>query len=612
MSAKWKIALLASSSVLAIVSWVSPTFSLLPSLVSTYLSIVAAVLGIIFLAHSAVMSLLEGVFGIDVLATIAVAASIIVKEYVAAAVVVMMLGGGEILEDYTFRRASRSIQSLIESSPKTAIVIRNGREVEVPIDNVMEGETVIVKAGGMIPVDGVVLKGVATVNQSSLTGESMPIEKLEGNKVFSGTILELGVLEVQVTAKGEESAYGRIIKMVKEAEEHRAPIERVADKYAKYFTPIILALGAFVFIYTNNILSIASLFVVACPCSLTLATPTAIIASIGNAARKGILIRNGESLERLSGVDVLALDKTGTITTGTPTLIDVKGFGYSESDVIRFAATAESRSEHPIAKAVLKKADEMGVNPESWIEFEGNPGFGVMAMTDNERILVGNEKLIEKYSIPLSDEAKEYLVNQSVKHTVLLVAAESEIIGGVSVSDTLRKGIKENLQKIKCIGVKKRVMLTGDNEHVANSIGREAGVDAISSGLMPHEKVDYIKSLQKDGSKVAMIGDGVNDAPALAAADVGIAMGLSGTDIAIETAGITLATDDFERIPTLFRISRATMKIIKQNLIFAMVVNIMGVALSMYGLVPPLIAAVIHESNALIVMLNSIRLLRIE
>lgn len=596
----------------AAISWMSSTFSLLPDSLSNLLGMLAAALGMVFMAHSAVGSLVEGVIGIDVLATVAVLASIAVGEYVAAAVVVLMLGGGEFLEDYAFGRASRAIQSLIKASPRTAMVIRDGEEVEVPVEEVKPGETVIVKPGGLIPVDGVVLSGAASINQASVTGESILVEKTEGNDVYSGTVVELGSLEIRTTAVGENSTYGRIIKMVREAEEHRAPIERLADRYAKYFTPIILSLGVAVYIFTQDILRTAALFVIACPCALTLATPTAVVASIGNSARKGILIRNGESLEKLSSVDVLAFDKTGTITTGHPEVVEVKGFGHHESEVLRLAATAERRSEHPMARAILKKAKEMDVAPEEWKDFKVHPGLGVRVETMDDSVTVGNEKMLTKYSIPLKNEARQYQAGQKVEHTIFFVARGSEVIGAIRVQDTLRVNARKVLEDAGLSGIKKTVMLTGDNERIAKMISEGIGVDEVAYSLMPSEKVDYIKNLRAEGFKVAMIGDGINDAPALASADVGIAMGLSGTDVAIETAGITLSTDDLGRVPTLLRISKETIKIIKQNLAFAMTINILGIALTVYGVVPPLVAAVIHESNAIAVMLNSIRLLKVD
>ena len=611
MVATWKRITLAISVTLAAVSWMSQTFSLLPLETSTLIGIIAAGLGAIFIGHSAFGALQEGNFGIDILATFAVVASIYVGEYVAAAVVVLMLGGGEILEEYTSGRASVAIQKLVAESPKTAIVVREGKETTVTISELKLGETVVVKPGGKIPVDGLVKSGKASVNQSSITGESMPVERGIGESVFGGTIIELGSLDVEVTAMGEQSTYGKIIKMVEEAEEHKAPIERTADRYAKYFTPIILTLGVFVYIVTGSLLRVAALWVIACPCSLTLATPMAVVASIGNSARKGILIRNGESLERLGSIDVLALDKTGTITTGRPEVVAVKGFNTEESLVLGIAATAEKRSEHPLAQAILKKAADDKVKVDEPLSLVMEPGLGVQAETKAGIVLVGNDKLLAKNGVKFTKETLDYSTTVEANRTLIYVARGGRLLGAIEVADTVRGDLVGTFKESKRF-VKKTIMLTGDNESVAKTIGQQVGVDEVFFGLLPVQKVEKIKELKAQGYKVAMIGDGVNDAPALAISDVGIAMGLRGTDVAIETAGVVLATDDLKRIPTLLRIGSSTMTIIKQNLVFAMAVNLIGIGLSVTGIIPPLVASIIHESNAMLVMLNSLRLLRVD
>jgi len=613
MIERWKIAVIFLCIVVALASWLSSALSLLPEVVSIDLALVAAAIGASFIAFSAVTSLLEGIFGVDVLATAAVVVSIAVGEYLAAAVIAIMLGGGEILEDFASSRASSAIQKLIEASPKTAIVIRDGREIEVKVDDVKIGETVVVKPGGKIPVDGIVLNGEATVNQSSVTGESMPAEKSRNDRVYSGTIVQLGALEIKTTAVKEQSTYGKIIQMVKEAEENRAPIERVADKYAKYFTPAILALGIGVYAVTRDPLRLASVFVIACPCALVLATPTAIAASIGNSARKGILIRNGESLEKLSGVDTLVLDKTGTITRGRLQVVHVVGFkGHLESEVMGLAVTAEKLSEHPVAQAIVSKAKEMRIEAEEVKCFNVHPGLGVRVECEGDSIVVGNERMLREYSVSLDNDGTGYLAKHAGAGTTIFVAKNSDVIGAILLSDTVRDDAKDALNKTKINGVTKTVMLTGDNEHTAKLVGEQIGVDEVKFDLMPSDKVDYVKKLQAQDHHVAMVGDGINDAPALASSDVGIAMGLRGTDVAIETAGIVIATDDLNRIPKLFKISRATIRIIKVNIAIAMAVNVLGIAFSMYGILPPLLASVVHESNALVGLFNSLRLLRVD
>lgn len=613
MKEKLKIAVLVINGTLAVFAWAASLTSFLPQATTQTLEFTTAVISLCFIAFSAAKSLLGRVFGIDVLASVAVLASIVAHEYLAATVVVLMLGGGEILEDYASQRATKAIEKLIEASPQTATILENGKEIEVRADELRTGEIVLVKPGGKIPADGIVQKGQASVNQSSITGESMPVGKAEGDDVFSGTLVELGALEISVTRAGEQSTYGRIIKMVKEAEERRAPIERMADKYAKYFTPLILGLGAVVYLFTQDIIRVAALFVIACPCALTLTTPTAIVASIGNAARKGILIRNGASLEKLNEVDALVFDKTGTVTSGKPQVTEVRTLGnHTHAEVLALAATAEKCSEHPLAQAVLTKAYEENLDLGCSDSFNIQPGVGVCVQDTDCHIAVGNEKMMEKHSIMVSDEVRALMTEGSPGQTVIYVARDDEIIGSVLVSDTPRKDSETIMRRVKSTGIKKTLLLTGDNAQAANHIAGHMGIDEVASNQLPDEKVKQIRKLKTEGFTVAMVGDGINDAPALAEADVGIAMGLAGTDVAIETAGVTLATDNLDRIPKLLRISKATIRIIKQNIAFAMLVNVVGIALSIQGVIPPLLASMIHEGNALIVMINALRLLRVD
>ena len=608
-----KVMLLSVVIILATTSWLTGILSLLPKGTSSLLGLMAAVLGVLFIGHSAIGTLMEGVFGIDVLATVAIIASIYVGEYIAASVVVIMLGGGEVLEDIAFSRATSAIEKLVDDFPQTAFVLRNDVEVEVPVSEIEVGETVIVKPGGMIPVDGVIRDGKATVNQASVTGESLPVEKASGDDVFSGSLVELGALEINATAVGDKSTYGQIISMVREAQIYKAPIVSLADKFAGYYIPVILVIGVAVLLWTRNPLRMASVFIIACPCALTLATPTAIVASIGNSARKGILIRTGESLERLGDVDTLVVDKTGTITSGKPSVVDVKGYnGYDARQVLSYAAGAERHSEHPIAQAVLSRAKEDKVALVECSEFEVYPGLGVCVTHEEYSIVVGSEKLLRENNIVLQGQAREDLEIEEAARSVVFVAVDGEVVGSLMVSDTLREGVKEVLAEAKKYGVKRTVMLTGDRVEVAERIGAEVGIDIVEADLMPDEKVERIQALKDKGSRVLMVGDGINDAPALAAADVGVAMGLTGTDIAMETAGITLATDRLDRLPMLLRIGKETMKVVKLNIAFALIVNLLGIILSIMGIVTPLVAALIHEGNAMIVMLNALRLLRVD
>ena len=612
MIEKWKMAVISLCIALTLIGWFSSALSLFPATLSTNLALAAAAIGASFIAFSAVASLCEGVFGVDVLATVAVVVSIAVGEYLAAAVIAIMLGGGEILEDFASSRASSAIEKLIEASPKTAIVIRDGKEIEVKIDDVKIGETVIVKPGGKIPVDGVVLNGEATVNQSSITGESMPAEKSANDKVYSGTIVQLGALKIKTTAVKEQSTYGKIIQLVKEAKENRAPIERIADKYAKYFTPTILAIGIGVYALTGDPLRLASVFVIACPCALVLATPTAIAASIGNSARKRILIRNGESLEKLSTVDTLVLDKTGTITRGRPQVVNITGFnGHSESEVIGLAASAEKLSEHPVAQAIVSKAEEMKVKVEGSNCFKVHPGLGVRVDCNGNSIIVGNERMLRQYAVPLDRDETGFLREHTGTGTTIFVAKNSTVIGAILLSDTLRNDAKDALNKARINGVKKTVMLTGDNERTAKLVGEQISVDEVKPDLMPSDKVDYVKQLRAQGHYVAMVGDGINDAPALATSDVGIAMGGRGVDVALESADVVLVRDELLRILYVHELSTMTVKIAKQNIAISLAAKFALGALGLAGLIPLWFTVASGDDGVTILtFLNTLRLIR--
>ncbi len=606
-----KPALIAIFATLALVGYLSATFGLLHSPIPFYLQLSGAILGLCTIGVNAANSLGKRVLSMDLLATVAILAAIISGEYLPATLVAIMLLGGEMLEDYAQQRSSRAIQKLIEGQPQTATVLRNGQEVQIKPEDVKLGETVIVKPGAKIPVDGIIQKGHASINQASVTGESVPAEKSEGTNVFSGTIVQQGAIYVTATAVGEKSTYGRIITMVKEAEEKKAPIERTADKYAKYFTPTILIIGLVVFALTQNLLRVAAVFIIACPCALILSTPSAIVASIGNAAKKGILIRNGETLEKMAKTNVLVVDKTGTITKGKLEVTNIKSFSnYTSNEILQFAATAEKCSEHPFAKAIIEKALQQGCSVPDSECFEHHPGLGVHVGNGAASITAGNERLLQKYAIPMTREAHDYITQQDM-NTVVFVAKEKTLVGAISLADQPRENVRNIMADVKGNGVTQVIMLTGDNKNVAKAIAEASEIDEAVSDMMPADKVDKIRNLKSQGLTVAMVGDGINDAPALAEADVGVAMGL-GTDVAIETAGVVLVSDDLSRLPQMFKIGKTTMSVIKQNIAFALTVDGIGIVLCSQGLISPLLAAIIHESNALIVMANSLRLLRVK
>jgi len=599
------------SLVTTITSWALSYLNLLPSLIADGLVLFAVTIGGASIVLGAIKAVLSRNFNVDFLASIAIVTSVFVREYIAAAIVVLMLSGGEMLEDYASQKATTAIEKLIRSAPQKARVRRNGSEIELPIEEVQLGDIVIVKPGEKIPVDGLVMKGTATVNQATITGESMPVNKIMGDEVFGNTILELGALEVKVTMVGEDTTFAHIIKLVREAQARKAPIERVADHYARWFTPIILIVASLAFLVTGDALRVISILLIACPCALTIATPTAVIAGIGNAAKKGILIRGGIILERAAKVDMVVIDKTGTLTIGYPEVVTIKGVnGRKETDALFLAALAERYSEHPLAKAVLKKAGALGIDIADPSDFTVLPGYGVIAEFNCNEIAVGNRRLLENKGIRIDKASENYLTTlEKSGETALLVAERHELAGIIGVADSLRENIPQAIKKMREVGIKKIAMLTGDTSRIAEVVANRLGVDEVKSELLPEDKVLYVEKFRTT-HKVAMVGDGINDAPALASADVGIAMGAAGTDIAIETAGIVLTTDDIAKVPEALGLSKRTLSVIKQNILFALAINILGIALSTTGTVSPILASTIHEGNALLVVLNAVRLIR--
>jgi len=604
-----KTTLLTIFSILALTGWLTDALELLTPM-PFYLQLSSAILALCTIGYYALKTLRERIFSMDTLATIAIIASIVSGQYLPATVVAFMLIGGELLEDYAQKRTSKAIHKLVEDKPQTATVLRNGVETQIKPEEVQIGETVLVKPGAKIPVDGIIQKGHASINQAPITGESVPIEKAQGATVYSGTTLQQGAIYIEATAVGKKSTYGQIITLVQEAQDKKAPIERTADKYAKYFTPTILIIGLIVFAITQDMLRTAAVFIIACPCALILSTPAAVVASIGKAAKKGILIRNGEALEKISRVDTVVLDKTGTLTKGNLEVTGIKSFSaYTPNKILQLAAIAEKCSEHPFAKAILKKAQQEKLTIPDPECFEHYPGLGVRSDNGSATVTCGNLSFLQKFMIQMASDVHDY-VNIQEKCAVVLVAKGETLIGAISLADQLRDNIKDTVTAVKETGVKQVLMLTGDNKNVAQAVAEASKIDQVAFDMMPADKAQKIRQLKNKGFTVAMVGDGVNDAPALAEADIGVAMGLSGTEVAIETAGVVLVLDDLTRLPQLLKIGKQTLTVIKQNIVFALVINIIGIALSSQGMISPMAASIIHESNALIVMLNSLRLLR--
>jgi Cd2+/Zn2+-exporting ATPase len=592
-------------------SWIFVWVGLSPSYLPTALAIASLILGSYPIVKSAVKTLLIPDLNVDTLVSIAAISATAVGAYREAATVIFIMLLGEFLEGITVGKTRKAIASLIQLSPKTAWVRRENKEVQVPIEDVKPKELVIVRPGERIPVDGKIVSGCGSINQATLTGESIPVEKEAGDKVYCGTFNESGSCEIEATQVAEDTKLAQIKRLILEAQAEKSPTQRVMDRFSRYFIPAIILIALATFLVTGEIIRAITILIVACPCALVLGTPTAVVAAIGNAARQGILIKGGVYLEQMGKLKTLLMDKTGTLTHGRPKVVEINAVdGMDEKEVLYWAAIAEKRSEHPLARAIMEKAEELGMNIPHPQSFENFKGKGVKVHWNSKTIIVGSSEMMKNEGVEIPGSAKGLLESkQSEGMTSLLIALDRRLLGIISIADTLREGAKEAIDRIREQGVSEIWMLTGDSVLVADRIGRELGI-RYEAKLLPEEKVLRVKEWKKQGQVVAMVGDGVNDAPALAAADIGIAMGVVGTDVAIETADIALMADDLEKIPTVVRLSRKALRVIKENLFFALVFNTIMVILSAQGWVTMILGAVMHQASSLLVILSSMRLLR--
>jgi Zn2+/Cd2+-exporting ATPase len=584
------------------------------AIIAMVLSLVAVAVGGIPIIIGAIRGLIHREMNVDELVAIAIIVSVIFKEYLSAGFVVFMMLFGKILEDFTAARAQTALEDLGKLTPVTAYIRREGNESEIPLSDVIAGDEVIVKSGERIPVDGVVTEGQAAINQAPITGESVPVAKVKGSEVFAGTLNELGAITIKTTKVGDGTTLAKIVDLVKEAEENRAPVVRMADRYAKYFTPFILIVSVIVYLITRNLTNSLAVLIVACPCALVMATPIAVIAGVANGARRGMLIKGGARLEAAGRVNAVALDKTGTITLGEPRVMRISTFnGFNDKDVLKIAAVAEGLSEHPIARAILNKAKEIDLNIPRAEEFHVVPGQGILAKLNGLSIAVGTASLLNQQNINLPDYVASGIdTMEKGGFTPLIVASSGKVLGIIGVADTVRSDMSAAVDHLKRSGVKRVVMLTGDSPEVAKRVAASIGIDEWQARLLPAQKVEAVRKLQAEGYKVAMIGDGINDAPALAQADVGVAMGISGTDIAMETSDIVLVKDDILMAAEAINLSRKTLRTIKQNLAFAMVFNLIGIGAASTGIFSPIAAALFHNFGSVAVVINSVRLVGIK
>ena len=537
------------------------------------------------------------------LISMAMIAAILIGDLFAAGEVAFIMEIGALLEDMTTARARRGLKKLIALSPETGRVIRDGKEIVVPASEIRMGDVLRILPGETIPADGVITVGETSVDQSVMTGESLPVDKTAGDAVFSGTINRFGSIDVEATAVGADSSLSKLIRMVEDADKKQAPTQRIADKWASWLVPVALLIAILAWLLTRDVVRGVTVLVVFCPCALVLATPTAIMAAIGQATKHGVIVKSGEALEKMGKVKTVAFDKTGTLTCGKLTVSDLISLtDMDEAALLRLAASAESRSEHPLGRAIVEKANTDGVELYDVSDFKMEAGKGVKAVIDGQTYYLGSEAYLNEHGVVLSDRASAALdeLRQAGKASVL-IDGDGTVLGIAALSDTLRPEAKDMVAELKSLGTQ-AVLLTGDNEKAAAYFASRVGIDEVHADLLPENKVEQLEALKARGA-IAMIGDGVNDAPALKIADVGVAMGAMGSDIAVEAADVALMTDDVSNIPYLKWLSNATVNTIRLAITLSMCINFVAVTLSVLGVLTPTTGALVHNAGSCFVVL---------
>lgn len=560
--------------------------------------------------RKAVSALRYRIVGIDALVTIAVVGALFIGEYWEAAAVTFLFMFGDYLEARTIEKTRSSIKALLDSAPKTARVRRDGVELEIDPEDVIAGDQVIVKPGEMIAVDGTIVDGNAYINQAAITGESVPVSRGADERVFSGTVIESGYLIVNADRVGDDTTFARILQMVEEAQDKKAKTQKFLEKFSRYYTPAIIVLAVVLYLVTRDLVLALTLLVIACPGALVISAPVSIVAGLGNGAKHGVLVKGGDIMERLGTVKVIAFDKTGTLTVGKPEVTHVEAWGSSENELLRLAAIGESYSEHPLAKAITRQASEwFGDLAEVPDNTEIVPGQGIVFTMSATTYLIGNRKLFAERSVPF-DAHEAHLQREEEKgQTVVIVGDTERVIGAISIADVVREDAAKLVADLRALGIQRLVMLTGDNERAAAAISGQLGLDGHYSELLPEGKVRVLTELQERYGRTAMVGDGVNDAPALASADLGIAVGGAGTDVAMETADVVLMSGEIRRLSYAMGLSRATVRNMKQNIYFALLVAavlLLGVLVKSVNLA---LGMLVHEMSVLLVIINAVRLL---
>jgi heavy metal translocating P-type ATPase len=599
-----RLALMAAVIVASLIGWWHKWMS------RDWLALIATLVGGFPIFKEAWENLRKRRMTMELSMTLALVAALCIGQFLTALVIAFFVLFAELVEGYTVGGGRRAIQSLIDALPRQVRVRRGGQERELGTNEVAAGETIIIRPGERIPADGVVSKGHSFVDQSSITGESLPVEKVEQSKVFAGTINKDGVLEVMVEKIGRDTTFGKIIEIVEQAEKSRAPVQRIADRLAAGLVYFAFGAAVLTLLVTRNITSTIAVIIVAGACGVAAGTPLAILAGIGSAARRGIITKGGLYLEQLSRIDTVVLDKTGTLTLGIPEVAAVRGVEEAtEDDVLQTAAIAEQHSEHPLGKAIVRRAWERNLPLQEYSQMRYAPGKGIVVEESGTRIMVGTRALFEEHGVAIPTNAlPKRGDHDGAGKTIVLVGRDQRVLGTVTLADQLRAESRNAVSDLKAEGYRV-ILLTGDSSETARVIGSELGVDESRGDLLPEQKVEKIRELLRDGRKVAMVGDGVNDAPALAEATVGVAMG-QGTDVALETADVTLMTSDLSRLVEVLAISKRCYRVIMFNFWGTIVVDAIGIVLAFFGMLAPIIAALIHVGSELAFILNSARLFR--
>lgn len=575
--------------------------------------VMATIIASIPIAIKAFQALRMKSFSIELLVIIAVVGALYIKEYTESSVVTFLFLFGAYLEARTLEKTRSSLKALVDMAPKEAVVIKNGDKVTIPVDEVKKGDRIAIHSGEKVAVDGRIISGRASLSEATVTGESVPASKKVDDKVFSGTIVDNGYIEIIAEKVGDDTTFAKIIELVEEAQESKSKAERFLDKFANIYTPSVVLLAILVYIFTKDLHLSITFLVVACPGALVIGAPVSNVAGIGNGAKNGVLVKGGEVMDKLSKVDTLVFDKTGTLTKGKPEVTDIKVFyGENKNELLRLVAKAETISEHHLGQTIVKEAKKRNISIKGEVEeIEVTKGNGISGKVEGHILDIGNIKLMKSRGINISNEILEYAVErEKLGNTAIFAAVNGKVAGIFSIADEIREDAWRALGEMRKKGIKKIIMLTGDNRHTAEIVANKLKLDEFHAELLPENKVDFVRKLKNEGHRVAMVGDGINDAPAIATADIGLAMGESGTDVSMETADIVLMADKLMQFSHAYSLSKATTRNMRQNIYFAVAIVFVLLAGVLSGSVHLASGMFIHEASVLIVILNAMRLIK--